>query len=162
MSGNTKKVAIIPTAITAALVLMASTTLMSGTAFAQQGLHFTSDPTATVRGNTLIVTGEVAGAGRTATATLTGTAEVTQGCVNKGGNEPRGLQTTTEDILVTEPFNTRQGRGSFTLDFTATGDPNFSCPSPNMRATVVDVSFTGLVLTVTSQTGTIVTQLPDQ
>ena len=145
--------------IAAALVLMTSTTLMTGAAYAQTtrtgGLHFVGEPTATVEGNVLTVTGEVAGAGRTAEATLEGTAVVTQGCVNRGGNEPQGLQTTTEDFIVTEPFNTRQGRGTFELQFEATGDPDFECPSRNMREVLVGVEFTDVVLTVTSQTGTV-------
>lgn len=163
MSDSIKKTAVLPTAITAVLVLMSSTSLMTGAAYAQQGLHFVGQPTATVEDNVLTVTGEVAGAGRTATATLTGEAIVTQGCVTpSGSNEPRGLQTTTEDIDVTDTFNTRQGRGTFDLEFEATGDPNFECPSARMQEVVVDVAFTNLVLTITSQTGTIVTELPDQ
>ena len=169
MSNSIKRKAIPIATMVMAIVMMGPAVL--STAFAVPptnvertgGLHFVGTPDVTrTADNRLVVTGEVAGAGRTATATLTGDAIVTQGCVNRGGNEPRGLQTTTEDIAVTDTFNTRQGRGTFDLQFEATGDPNFECPSRNMQEVVVDVAFTNLVLTVTSQTGTIVTELPDQ
>ena len=159
--GNTiSKKQVVAPAIAAVLVVMASTTLMSGAAYAQTitrdgGLHFVGTPTATTEGNELTVTFEVAGAGRTATATLTGDAIVTQGCVNRGGGEPRGLQETTDPFEVTDTFQTRQGRsGVQELEATATGDPDFECPSRNMRETIVGVEFTNVVLTVTSQTGT--------
>ncbi|HKH86425.1 MAG TPA: hypothetical protein VKA40_07740 [Nitrososphaera sp.] len=164
MPNNTiSKKQVLAPAIAAVLVAMASTTLMSGAAYAQEGLHLVGDVSTDVSGNTLTVSGEVAGAGRTATATLTGSAIVTQGCITpSGSNEPRGLVETTEDINVSDTFNTRQGRGTFDLEFTATGDSDFECPSANMRETVVDVEFTDLTLTITSQTGSITEELPDQ
>jgi hypothetical protein len=139
----------------ATLVAMASTTLMTGAAYAQSGLHLVGDVNVGGDDDTVTVSGEVAGAGRTATATLTGEATVIQGCITRGGGEPRGLQETTEDINVSDTFNTRQGRGTFSLDFTATGDPDFECPSRQQTEVVVDVVFENLVLTITSQTGTI-------
>ena len=156
MPESFKKIAL-RSAIASAFVVMATTiaSIAPMTAFAQSGLHFVGDVNSDVSGSTVTVSGEVAGAGKTATATLTGTADVTQGCVNKGDNEPKGLRTTTEDISVSDTFNTRSGRGSFSLSFTAEGDPDFECPSANMREVTVGVEFNDLTLTVTSQTGTI-------
>jgi hypothetical protein len=130
-------------------------------ALAQSGLHFVGTPTIsatkTATSAFLTSTGEVAGAGRTATATLSATAEVTQGCINKGGGNPSGLQRTTTTVTGTETFNTRSGRGTFDVSTTPITFPSggFSCPSHNMTPTVVSVVFTGVKLTVTSQTGTI-------
>ncbi|HZA47350.1 MAG TPA: hypothetical protein VE521_00300 [Nitrososphaera sp.] len=153
MSDGIKKVTLLPTAIKPAAILRASTSLMTGAAYAQQGLYFVGQPTASVRDNVLTVSGEVAGAGHTVEAILTGKAIVTQGCIDKCQNERRGLHTTTEEICVVQPFNTIHGRGTFTLEFEATADRNFECPSTNMWEGLVDVGFTDLVLTVTPQTG---------
>jgi hypothetical protein len=153
MSHDTKKVTLLPTAIKPAAILRASTSLMTGVAYAQQGLYFVGQPTASVQDNILTVSGEVAGAGHTAEATLAGKAIVTQGCIDKCGNERRSLHTTTEEICVAQPFNTIYGRGTFTLEFKATTDRNFECPSTNMWEGLVDVGFTDLVLTVTPQSG---------
>jgi hypothetical protein len=152
-----KKQVVVP-AIIATLIVMTSTTLMSGVAYAQSGLHLVGDVAIDVDevAGTITVSGEVAGAGRTAEATLTGEVTTTQGCITpSGSNEPRGLVETTEPIDVSDEFNTRQGRGTFELTFEASGDPNFECPSRNMQETVVDIEFTDLELTITSQTGTI-------
>ena len=121
------------------------------------GLHFVGQPSCTPTDGTIVCTGEVAGAGRTATATVEATATVTQGCINKGENEPRGLQETTTTVTGSETFNTRSGRGTFSVETDPITSPtgDFTCPSRNMRPTLVDVEFTDITLTVTSQTGTV-------
>jgi hypothetical protein len=157
---------LIVTALTAvpALAVAPITVTSSG------GLHVcenaTLDVTATkTSGATafLTATGEVCGAGRAATATLSATAVVTVGCITpSGSNEPRGLRTTTTTVTGSEAFETRQGRGTFSVDTNAVGLPSdFDCPSHNMTETVVSVSFTDITLTITSQTGTITATFPD-
>ena len=120
----------------------------------------TSGPTGTAF---LTATGEVCGAGTSATATLSATAVVTVGCITpSGSNEPKGLQTTTTTVTGSETFETRQGRGTFSVDTNAVGVPStFDCPSHNMTETLVSVTFTNIVLTITSQTGTITATFPD-
>ncbi len=153
MSDGTKKATLLPTAVKPLAIVRASTSLMTGTAYAQQGLYFIGQPTASVRDSVLTVSGKVAGAEHRAEATLTGTAIVIQESVEKCGNKPRGLQTTTEEICVTQTFNTIQGTGTFTLEFAALADRNLECPSTSMQESLVDVRFTDLVLTVIPQTG---------
>jgi hypothetical protein len=120
----------------------------------------TTGPTGTAF---LTATGEVCGAGTTATATLSATAVVTVGCITpSGSNEPKGLQTTTTTVTGSETFETRQGRGTFTVSTNAVGVPStFECPSANMTETLVSVTFTNITLTITSQTGTITATFPD-
>jgi hypothetical protein len=120
----------------------------------------TSGPTGTAF---LTATGEVCGAGTSATATLSATAVATVGCITpSGSNEPKGLQTTTTTVTGSEAFQTRQGRGSFSVSTNAVGVPStFECPSPNMTETLVSVMFTNVTLTITSQTGTITATFPD-
>ncbi len=123
------------------------------------GLHFVGQPTvtATKDGTAFLSTsGEVAGAGTQATALLTATAEVTQGCITRGGGEPRGLQRITTTVTGSETFETRQGRGTFAVTTNEITAPSggFTCPSAQQTPVLVSVTFTDITLTVTSQTGT--------
>jgi hypothetical protein len=138
-------------------------TVVGGTtsALAQQGLHFVGTPTVTATKSSteafLTASGEVAGAGTSATATLSATATVTRGCINRGsqGQQPSGLQTTTTTVSGSTTFNTRQGRGTFTVEtFPHITVGSFTCPD-QMTPVLVSVTFTNTTLTVTSQTGTI-------
>jgi hypothetical protein len=134
------------------------------------GLHFVGTPTLSVAKTTgpngsatLTAKGEVAGAGTTATATLAADATETVGCINRGSKdqEPSGLQTTTTPTVGTTTFNTRQGRGTFTVSTTPVGIPStFTCPD-QMRPTLVSVTFSNIVLTIESQTGTITATWPE-
>ena len=129
------------------------------------GLHFVGEPTVTatktLQSAFLTATGEVAGAGTSATATLAADATVTRGCVNRGGNEPRGLQTTEEATAGQLTFETRQGRGTFRVSTSPITAAPFECPSANMTPILVSVTFTDVTLTVTSQTGTTTAFFPD-
>ncbi len=82
------------------------------------GLHFVGQPdvtaTKTATSAFLTATGEVAGAGTSATATLTADVTVVRGCVNQGGNQPRGLQRSFETTTGSVTFETRSGRRMFT------------------------------------------------
>src|SRR5215207_4623502 len=94
----------------------------------------TSGPTGTAF---LTATGEVCGAGTTAAAILSATAVVTVGCVTpSGSNEPKGLQTQTTTVTGSVTFETRSGRGTFSVATNAVGVPaTFDCPSHNMTET---------------------------
>src|ERR671939_244033 len=123
------------------------------------GLHFvgTPDVTATKTDTSafLTATGEVAGAGPTATATLSATADVTRGCINRGsqGQQPSGLQRSFTTTTGSQTFNTRSGRGSFDVSTNPVSVAGFTCPD-RMTPVLVGVTFTDVTLTVTSQTGT--------
>jgi hypothetical protein len=131
------------------------------------GLHFVGAPdvtaTKTATSAFLTATGEVAGAGPTATATLSSTAEFTAGCLNRGGNEPRGLQEVTSTVLGSTTFQTRSGRGTFTVQSSDVTIPeSFSCPPGQAEEVIVGpITFTDITLTITSQTGTITATFPD-
>jgi hypothetical protein len=125
------------------------------------GLHFCEGTTPTVTAHKttteafLTSTGEVCGAGRTATATLTSGVEVTRGCITpSGSNRPRGLQRSFTTVTASEEFPTRSGRGTFDLETNHITAAPFTCPSANMTPILVSVTFTDVTLTVTSQTGT--------
>ena len=111
----------------------------------------------------LTVTGEVCGAGTTATATLEATATATVGCINRGSKdqEPSGLQTVTEPVSGTTTFNTRSGRGRVNVSTSEVTIPSdFECPPP-MTETLVSVTFTDITLTITSSSGSITATFPD-
>lgn len=155
------------TGVAAALALAIAATLMATAAFAQQGLHFVGTPTVTATKTSteafLTASGEVAGAGTSATATLSATAIVTRGCINRGskGQEPSGLQTTSEFTTGSTTFQTRAGRGTFTVETSPhITVADFTCPD-QMTPTLVSVTFTDITLTVTSQTGTITQTFAD-
>jgi hypothetical protein len=133
------------------------------------GLHVCAGSTLDVTavktdGAFLTATGEVCGAGRTATATLAATATATVGCVTRGGGEPRGLEEASTATTASEEFRTRAGRAQFEVSTEplTIEDFDFECPSAQQREVLVGpVTFTGITLTITSQTGTITATFPD-
>jgi hypothetical protein len=130
------------------------------------GLHFVGQPDVTATKTTteafMTATGEVAGAGQTATATLSATADVTRGCINRGsqGQQPSGLQRSFTTTTGSQTFNTRSGRGSFDVSTEPVTVAGFSCPD-RMTPVLVSVTFTDVTLTVTSQTGTTTATFPN-
>jgi hypothetical protein len=124
-------------------------------------LDVTADKT---DGAFLTATGEVCGAGRTATATLSATAEATVGCVTRGGGTPMGLEEAATGTTGEVTFRTRSGRGTFDVstDPITIEDFDFQCPSAQQTEVIVGpVTFTDITLTITSQTGTITATFPD-
>jgi len=153
------------TAFTAVPALAVAPTTVTSTG----GLHVCQGTTLDVTadktdGAFLTATGEVCGAGPTATATLSSTVEATVGCVTRGGGEPMGLEEAATGTTGEVTFRTRAGRGSFSVstDPITIEDFDFECPSPNMVEVLVGpVTFTDITLTITSQTGTITATFPD-
>jgi hypothetical protein len=130
------------------------------------GLHFVGQPDATATKTdptqaVLTATGEVAGAGGGGTATLSSTAEVTTGCINRGsqGQQPSGLQREDTTVTGSVPFTTRNGRGTFTVS-TNPVTVDRDCPD-GMTPVLVSVNFTDVLLTIEAQTGTITATFPD-
>ena len=129
-----------------------------------QGSVLDITATTTDAGKILTATGEVCGAGPTATATISANAEATVGCVTRGGGEPSGLEEVSTAVVASETFETRAGRG--TVDVSTEGltieDFAFECPSRQQTEVLVGpVTFTDVTLTITSQTGTITADFPD-
>jgi hypothetical protein len=151
-------------AVVPALAVAPTSVTETGGLHVCQGSALDVSPDTTATGEKfLTATGEVCGAGTTATATLSATAEFTAGCLNRGGNEPSGLQEVTTTVVGSDTFNTRQGRGTFDVDTNAVTIPEtFECPSRNMQEIIVGpINFTDVTLTITSQTGTITATFPD-
>ena len=131
------------------------------------GLHFVGNPDVTATKNAneafLTGTGEVAGAGPTATASLSADVDVTRGCINRGSKDqqPSGLQRSFTTTSGSTTFQTRSGRGTFNVETSPhiTATP-FKCPD-QMTPVLVSVTFTNVTLTVSSQTGTTTATFPD-
>jgi hypothetical protein len=156
---------LIVTAIAAvpALAVAPTTVTQTGGLHVCEGsaLDVTADKT---DGAFLTATGEVCGAGRTATATLSSTATATVGCVTRGGGTPSGLEEAATTTTASETFRTRSGRGTFDVSTEplTIGDFDFQCPSRQQTEVIVgSVTFTDITLTITSQTGTITATFPD-
>jgi hypothetical protein len=108
--------------------------------------HFVGDPAATRAGDSLTVTGKVAGLGDEPQVhiVLTATAE----CVNPGGNHPQAGN--KESLNAEGDFPVQNGKALFSLTVTAVFQP--AC-SPPMSVVFSDV-------TVTDQTSGITSTLP--
>jgi hypothetical protein len=163
---KTKMMALVIAALAALAVATPALAIGPTSVTRTGGLHFvgTPDVTATKSATSafLTATGEVAGAGPTATATLSATADVTRGCINRGsqGQQPSGLQRSFTTTTGSETFNTRSGRGSFDVSTTLVTVEGFRCPD-RMTPVLVSVTFTDVTLTITSQTGTTTANFPD-
>jgi len=83
--------------------------------------HYVKGPTATVQGNSLVISWKAAGLGNTVTSVdfnLTGTVTATAQCFTKSGNPVNGVpKTDTVDVNATGSFPVRNGQttGSFTV-----------------------------------------------
>jgi hypothetical protein len=155
-------------AVLAVLALTTSATFAVGpTSITRDGgLHFVGSPDVTANttatSSSLTATGEVAGAGPTASATLSAIAEVTRGCINRGSKdqEPSGLKRSSETATGSVEFRTRSGRGTFTVTTSEVTVAGFSCPD-TMTPVLVSVLWTNITLTITSQTGSTTAYFPD-
>jgi hypothetical protein len=159
--------AVLIAAITASMALAATSGPVSPTSVTRTGgLHFVGTPTVTATltdaSTFLTATGEVAGAGTTASATISATADVTRGCINRGSKDqqPSGLQRTSSTTTGSETFPTRSGRGSFNVSTTPITTANFTCPD-QMKPVLVSVTYSNITLTVTSTTGTTTASYPN-
>jgi hypothetical protein len=125
------------------------------------GLNFKGTPqvtaTKTADGAFLTATGEVSGAGTTATATLAADAAVTTGCINRGSQDqqPSGLKRTNVETSGQQTFRTRSGRGPFAVS-TDEITTSRRCPD-QMEPVIVSVLFTNVKLTITSGANKIAT-----
>jgi hypothetical protein len=166
-----RRIGIVAVLATLLMAFSASAALAVGPTSVTQtgGLHVCEgtvlDVSATkTDGAFLTATGEVCGAGTTATATLSATATATLGCVTRGGGTPSGLEEVATGTTASEEFPTRAGRAAFEVstDPITVEDFEFDCPSRQQTEVIVgSVTFTDITLTITSQTGTITATFPD-
>ena len=146
-----KKTRVLVPAITAALVVMAAPLLLPA-ALAAPTLH---EQDCTVDDANLFCEFDVSGLGgaETAEGTLTGDASVTTGCINRGDNEPSGLERETVDVVESAEVNVEGGRATFTLSTDFDAEELRDCPSRQMTETIVCAEFTGLKLEVDPSSG---------
>lgn len=115
---------------------------VAGLALAVSNAHFVGNPTATRSGNTLTVSGKVAGLGDVEEITVTVSA--TGECINPGSNKPQASN--KEDLSSTEKVPVQNGKALFSIDLIATFQPDCSPP--------MTVRFSNVVVTVTAADGT--------
>lgn len=93
--------------------------------------HWVSGPSATVSGNSLIVTGKAAGLGSTSGSTtdfsLTGSVNVSSRCFTKSNNTPQAGNK-QETITVNQSGTFPIRNGSVTPTFTVTPLSTLTCP----------------------------------
>jgi hypothetical protein len=103
--------------------------------------HFVGTPTLTRSGDTLTVSGKVAGLGDETQITVTVTADVQ--CVNPGNNEPQAENKGA--AIASGTFPAQNGKALFTLSGTGVTDPACSPPMrlvySGVTVTVTDTSF---------------------
>lgn len=97
--------------------------------------HFVGTPTVTTSGNTVTVSGKLAGLGNEEQihVVLTATAE----CVNGGGNHPKAVNKTS--VSAAGDFPVQNGKAEFSLTATASFQPDCS---PPMTVRFSDVTIT--------------------
>jgi hypothetical protein len=129
-------------------VLTAVVTAFMATAVLAGSPHFVGTPTATRSGNSLIVSGKVAGLGNETQIHVEATAEAA--CLNRGENFPQAANKMT--VGAAGDFPVQNGKANFSLTLTATFQPKCS---PPMRVvfgpvtiTVSDTSFEPFSITI--------------
>jgi hypothetical protein len=115
---------------------------VAGLALAVSNAHFVKDPTASRSGNTLTVSGKVAGLGNVDVITVTVSADAQ--CVNPGANKPKAAN--KQSFSSSEDVPVQNGKAVFSSDLTATFQPNCSPP--------MTVEFSNVVVNVTAADGT--------
>jgi hypothetical protein len=134
-------------AVITMLVLTASATL------AQSGHFLTGGgkaPTCTDNGTTLSCTATVAGLGGTTfRLEVSATAVASVECTNPGGNVAPGQSFTAPATGSTGDEPTpRNGRATVTVETASLSAPANSCPNDKWTASIVDVAFSNITLTL--------------
>ena len=120
----------------AALVaaLMSAGVAVAGVA----GAHFVGSPSVTISGDTLTASGKVAGLGNVDQIHVTVSADAA--CINPGNNHPQAAN--KESFSAAGDFPVQNGKAEFSLDLTATFQPNCSPP--------MTVEWSNVVITATA------------
>jgi hypothetical protein len=126
--------------ITLILAILALAVLALPSAWAGSP-HFVDDQTTlTQDGNTLTVTGKIAGLGDEDQVHVVLSADAA--CFNRGGNKPAAENKGA--TLAEGDFPVQNGKADFTLSGTATFDPSAPCPVP------LDIRYSNVVVTDTT------------
>jgi hypothetical protein len=123
-------------------VALVTSLTVAGAALAVSNGHFVGNPTATRSGNTLTVSGKVAGLGDVDVITVTVSADAQ--CVNPGSNKPKAANKQSFSAPGTIPV--QNGKANFSQSLTATFQPD--CTPP------MTVVFSNVVVEVTAADGT--------
>lgn len=123
-------------------LLVALVTSIGFATTAQAGPHYVKGPTATLDGNSLVVTFKAGGLGNTVTSadfSLTGTVTVTAQCFTKSGNPVQGVpKTETNNVNTTRTFPVRNG--SVTGTFVVAPLSTLTCTGRH-EVRILDVSY---------------------
>jgi len=133
--------------ILAILAGFVATGVLAGTALAANA-HFIGTPTATVSGNSLIVSFKAAGLGNVSSAdfSLSGDITVSSRCYTKSGNKPQAAnKQETIAVNTTETFPVRNGQTTGTFD-PITPLSTLTCPK-GQNVVIEGVTYDELVLT---------------
>jgi hypothetical protein len=155
MSESMKKVGI-PSATMGAAILLMAPMLLQG-ALAAPTVHGPINCSVTDQ-NALECKFNVSGLGAatTATATLTGTATVTTGCINRGAmdTQPSGLQRTSTPVTQTQTVTVdKSGRANFDIVASLPDASKLrTCPD-QMTPVIVCVTFTKVSIEVVPNSG---------
>ena len=110
------------------------------------GAHFVGSPTASISGNTLTVAGKVAGLGAVEQINVTVTADAA--CINPGSHKPKAAN--KESFSAMGDFPVQNGKAEFSLDVTATFQPDCTPPMTVVWSNIViTVTAPGVSLTAT-------------
>jgi hypothetical protein len=110
------------------------------------GAHFVGSPTASISGNTLTVAGKVAGLGAVEQINVTVTADAA--CINPGSHKPKAAN--KESFSAMGDFPVQNGKAEFSLDLTATFQPDCTPPMTVVWSNIViTVTAPGVSLTAT-------------
>jgi len=104
--------------------------------------HFVGTPTLTVDGNSIIISGKVAGLGNVPQIHVEVTADAQ--CVNPGTKKPKASN--KQSIGAGGDFPVQNGKANFSLTATATFQPD--CTPP------MSLEFSNITITVTAADGT--------
>ena len=141
--------------LTLCLSLLAVVALTAADARAAN-LHFVGRPTATADGDTVVVSGKVAGLGNEdITVTVEVDGEVVVFCINPGRNDPPGQNKEPFTAVESQTFVPSEDNGQFTFTIVvdlaaaiqAAVDAH-ECPNPNWEKEAGDVTLDSATVTV--------------
>ena len=121
---------------------VAAVVLTSALVAAVSNAHFVGSPTATINGNTVTVSGKVAGLGDVDVITVTVSGDAA--CINPGSKHPKAAN--KESFSSQGDVPVQNGKANFSQTLTATFQPDCSPP--------MTVVWSNLVVTVTADDGT--------
>jgi hypothetical protein len=124
-----------------ATTVVLSTVMLSATAALAASPHIVGNPSATVSGNSLILSASVAGLGNVEEVDLglVGTVQVGSRCYTRSGNKPQAAnKQETINVNQFETFPVRNGRTNAT--FTVTPLSTLTCP-PGQRVVIESVTY---------------------